>query len=261
MANYNENIMTIISNTNVGELMTITIDDVPQWLHDSDFFENLSENSRSDEFQVGSQYIRGTSDIQNITDFICVIRVISYWSVKQIPLSVKESFDNNIISCDQFYIVQYEFSSIGETYWNIMGIFARKFVDDVSDFEIAVQAISHFDLQDEVPRFIYEFVINKYYDTERFSQILQEPNYKNLGRFWDKMKIINSNSISDAILILCEFDYDDLFDFLCSIASDFNIRSVYREAHEKCVQLGRQRNAEILNMNGITIGFENARLW
>ena len=142
-----------------------------------------------------------------------------------------------------------------------MGIFARKFVDDVSDFEIAVQAISHFDLQDEVPRFIYEFVINKYYDTERFSQILQEPNYKNLGRFWDKMKIINSNSISDAILILCEFDYDDLFDFLCSIASDFNIRSVYREAHEKCVQLGRQRNAEILNMNGITIGFENARLW
>lgn len=239
----------------------MTIGDIPLWLQDSIFFENISEGCELDsEFTIDPCFIRDTPDINNLEDFVSVIRVMSYWNVNRIPISVKKALESNLISYCEFNMVREEFPTFGIENWAILEVFANQFVGDINDFEKAVLAVSHFDIQDSVPRFIYDFVANKYYDIERFSETIKVSVFRlcNLDRLWKKMMIISLNSTTESILRFVqqgpeEIPYDAL-DYLCSIASDFERRSIYSEVHEKCTD---RRSLEILHRHGITLQFEN----
>lgn len=225
---------------------TMTKDMVPSWLHDSFFFENLEDEG---EFTIDSRFVCSSDVINDIDDFVLVIQAMSYWDVKRLPLSVKYALERKLIGYDQFDTIRGNFPCISESYWNIMDVFLRSSIYDTNELEQGIKAVSHFDLQDCVPRFIYEFVCNKYYDTDWF--INNKSRFKeleNLDRFWDKMIIISLNSKYDAIVLLCKYDYGDALEYICSIASDFDKRSVCMEAYDTCIN---ETNRQILIDHGV----------
>lgn len=232
----------------MANLQTLSTMTIPEWLKDSFFFENLDHEV---EFTIDSQFFRETTEIKNLDDFMAVIRVMSFWSVNKIPLSVKEAVESDMISGTQFFDMRNLFPTLGETIWDILDILSAKFIGDLHDFKKAYQAVIHFGLQENVPWFVYEFVSHKYYDVDCFQELLLTLDDI---RFSKKMLIISSNSTQEAILQLCQTNFYDALDYMCSIASDFDKRSIYQEVSSRT---NNPRNMEILNKHGITLQFEN----
>lgn len=63
--------------------ITMTVDDVPVWLRQSELYRNFQEGEG--EFQVNSDCIVSTSKIDNIDDFRKVIQAYTFWIVDKIP--------------------------------------------------------------------------------------------------------------------------------------------------------------------------------
>ena len=74
-----------MSNYNEEEYMTISIDDVPEWLQDSEKYRNCSEEEK---LEIPSQFFIQNPIINWIDDFKNVIGAMEYWEVKRIPNSV-----------------------------------------------------------------------------------------------------------------------------------------------------------------------------
>jgi hypothetical protein len=68
--------------------MTMTIDDVPEWIHQSELYRNFEEGEG--EFQVNSDFVVSSSKIENQVDFRNVIQACLFWSIDEIPRSVFE---------------------------------------------------------------------------------------------------------------------------------------------------------------------------
>ncbi len=68
--------------------MTMTIDDVPEWIHQSELYRNFEEGEG--EFQVNSDFVVSSSKIENQVDFRNVIQACIFWSIDEIPRSVFE---------------------------------------------------------------------------------------------------------------------------------------------------------------------------
>ena len=75
MANYNEE-----------EYMTISIDDVPEWLRDSERFRKVEKSEG--EFEIPSRFFIQSPIVNWIEDFKNVIEAMEFWEVKRIPHSV-----------------------------------------------------------------------------------------------------------------------------------------------------------------------------
>ena len=248
----NNYLMTIISNPINNDWNSLSIREVPTWLKNSFFFDNLMEGSGGnpdEEFGIGSQFIRQTSNIENVQDFVEVIRAMSYWQVHSIPTSVKIAVETNIISYEELLTVKESFPTIDKNDWDILDIFSRKFVDDIRDFENAVRAVSYWDLQDSIPTFILEFVFKRYYDEDELYTVSNKPMpNNNLDRFWHKMHLLTLDvqpSVFNSIIAVCRYDYYDCLNFLCSIATEFDKRSSERASIES-VSHGKLENLRIL---------------
>ena len=248
----NNYLMTIISNPINNDWNSLSIREVPTWLKNSFFFDNLMEGSGGnpdDEFGIGSQFIRQTSDIENVQDFVEVIRAMSYWQVHSIPTSVKIAVETNLISYEELLTVKESFPTIDKNDWDILDIFSRKFVDDIRDFENAVRAVSYWDLQDSIPTFILEFVFKRYYDEDELYNMSNKPmTNNNLERFWHKIHLLTLDvqpSVFNSIIAVCRYDYYDCLNFLCSIATEFDKRSSERASIES-VSHGQLENLRIL---------------
>lgn len=248
----NNYLMTIISNPINNDWKSLSIREVPTWLKNSFFFDNLMEGSGGnpdEEFGIGSQFIRQTSDIENVQDFVEVIRAMSYWQVHSIPTSVKIAVETNLISYEELLTVKESFPTIDKNDWDILDIFSRKFVDDIRDFENAVRAVSYWDLQDSIPTFILEFVFKRYYDEDELYNMSNKPMpNNNLDRFWHKIHLLTLDvqpSVFNSIIAVCRYDYYDCLNFLCSIATEFDKRSSERASIES-VSHGKLENLRIL---------------
>ena len=76
MANYTEE-----------EYMTIFIEDVPDWLRDSELYRKQVVN-KNEKFEIPSRFIIQSPIVNWIEDFRNVIEAMQFWEVKKIPQSV-----------------------------------------------------------------------------------------------------------------------------------------------------------------------------
>ena len=149
--------------------ITMSINDVPYWLHDSLFFETLLE--REDEFQtdknkhysfeIDSKLIKENWDIYNLNDFIDIARIVDYWQLNFIPESMLYAVQNDIVSYSEFLCVKRLYPWIWSYYnnslvsWSALEVFSRKVITDIKE---VCDAIYYWNqaLDEDVPQFIIE---------------------------------------------------------------------------------------------------------
>ena len=161
--------------------ITMSIDDIPYWLHDSLFFETLLE--RQDEFEIDipfgrpavdnqydkknysfeidSKLIKQDCSIKNLNDFIDIARIIDYWQLNFIPESMLYAVQNDIVSYDEFLCVKRLYPWIWSFYnscpvsWSALEVFSSKVINN---FKEAFDAVYYWNqaLKNEVPQFIIE---------------------------------------------------------------------------------------------------------
>ena len=72
-------------------MMQLSYFDSPQWLQDSEFFRNLSDDEPNACFEVPQECFRLTDNcVQTADDLFDILKVIRYWGVTCIPHSVLE---------------------------------------------------------------------------------------------------------------------------------------------------------------------------
>ena len=85
-----------------SNFVTISINDVPEWLRDSEIYRNFEEGEG--EFQLDSKYIVSTPNIETPEDFKKVMYAYTFWCVDKIPYSVFEfAIKSKILDDNQSY--------------------------------------------------------------------------------------------------------------------------------------------------------------
>ena len=145
---------------------TMTIDDIPSWLHDSILLETLLENRHRSlnrkeyenfRFSISYEFVRDNDDIHNLRDFIDVARIVDYWQLNIIPESMLYAVQNDTVSYDDFLSVKEMFPCW--ITWSALEPFSRKSIENEGDLIEAFDAIKFWKLalDEDVPEFILEF--------------------------------------------------------------------------------------------------------
>jgi len=84
------------------DYLTMTVNDVPQWLRDSEIYRYFQEGEG--EFQIDSRYIVSTPNIESLEDFKKVMYGYTFWSVDKIPYSLFEfAIKSKLLDDNQTY--------------------------------------------------------------------------------------------------------------------------------------------------------------
>jgi hypothetical protein len=231
-------------------MIMLTLEEIPSWLQSSFLYESLIENGDLNETTtISSRFIKDSSDIINSNDFIRVICAMSYWQPYRIPVTLKTALESEIINNVLYENLKDTFPII--SYWKLFDVFSRKFIHNIIDFSDAVEAISYWDLEDDLPDCIIEFIYNT--PKEEFDTIKDQfVNYPNIERFWKKVDLISKNSenesLTGTVLNLCRYDYYDCLRFFCLRASEFEKETGIQACLES-VAMGKTKNLEILLEN------------
>ena len=98
------NIIFVIDNSHISPdlyiRMIIQYPDIPLWLHDSNFYRNLSADEPDGQIEIPAECYRMTSDnVHCCRDLANILKVVRYWGVSSIPNSVLEfCFVNDVSS-------------------------------------------------------------------------------------------------------------------------------------------------------------------
>lgn len=79
--------------TTIETKIKISIGDIPYWLKDSELFSNLidnNENNLTEEFSLPSRFYRSNSIVSNFEEFREVIKISSFWMIKNPPTGLIE---------------------------------------------------------------------------------------------------------------------------------------------------------------------------
>jgi len=112
---------------NEYKTMTMTIDDVPEWIHHSELYRNFEEGEG--EFQVNSNYVVSSSKIENIVDFRKVIEAYLFWSIDEIPRSVFEFVTQKGYNQEGYQDVKKMFHN-DEELWDKLDMFEKNIESD-----------------------------------------------------------------------------------------------------------------------------------
>ena len=82
-------------------MIELKYSEVPEWLKDSAFFHNLDGDESNSNFVVPSDcFLESCEPIQTIEDVVDILRVVRYWGLASIPISVLEFFYSTNACCE-----------------------------------------------------------------------------------------------------------------------------------------------------------------
>ncbi len=92
-----------VIQTNEVETIIISVKNIPDWLHNSEWYETLNTNLDK-EITINSEYFKYTCDINNTAELLLVLHIMVFWGLKYIPESVFDFILNNRDNIDLQYI-------------------------------------------------------------------------------------------------------------------------------------------------------------
>jgi hypothetical protein len=102
-------------------MINISIGDIPEWQHDSQFFDNLLDGSNLDDvFTISSNFIRNDV-VSNVEDFEQVYNICVYFMLKNIPYSLLDFlmiFNND----DKYQKLRERHYELMSDWWGIFDI-------------------------------------------------------------------------------------------------------------------------------------------
>ena len=86
----------------LNKTCTISIKDIPDFLRDSQLFQNLESD---DDFEISNQYFKNNLDINSIDDFFHLLDTLRYWGIDKIPFEIYDYIINNKIILKSKFII------------------------------------------------------------------------------------------------------------------------------------------------------------
>jgi len=70
-------------------MISIRYSDIPQYLRDSAFYEELNSDEEDEEIQIPSDcFAESDATVDTEQDFICLVKVTDFWGIKKIPVGL-----------------------------------------------------------------------------------------------------------------------------------------------------------------------------
>ena len=80
-----------VTNSCPTETVSFTYETIPIWLRNSAFYQNLNKDDPNALIELPAVYFRtGDDSIESVEDVVHILRIMKFWGVRGIPLSVLE---------------------------------------------------------------------------------------------------------------------------------------------------------------------------
>lgn len=77
-------------------MLSLTIDKIPKWLHNSEFYETLiSDSELTDKFEIPAEMFSKDHDILDVKDFLKIYKMVDFWNFHSIPQFIIDYFNEN----------------------------------------------------------------------------------------------------------------------------------------------------------------------
>jgi len=104
------------------DMKTIRISDIPDWLKDSELFDNLvDENNLDEEFTIGSRFIRDSNTVSTLDDFIIVYDISVFFMLRNPPDTLLE-FIISDMDLETYFQLRKRYEYQMSEWWDVFNI-------------------------------------------------------------------------------------------------------------------------------------------